>query len=141
MELVTNGIGDGGTELGVRFFSPQDHSLPAVAAFVREMLAGVSLDGVVGEALATASLHAFSLFTRLAVHPEQVRVTAWAAEGHFILELTDGLDFQVALRDKEGNLDATNFDFASLIAFIDEVHIGRTDDGRSILRLAVPFPA
>ncbi len=143
MELVTNGSGsgDGGISLGSRAFSPLDHSLPEVATFVRGMLASISLDGVVGEALATASLIAFSLFTRLGVHPEDIQVSARAAEEHFILDITNGLDFQAVLRDEGGLLSTTNLDLTSLIAFIDEVHIGRTEEGRSLVRLAVRLPA
>ncbi len=143
MELVTNGSGsvDGGVPLGSRAFSPLDDSLPEVGTFVRAMLASISLDGVVGEALATASLIAFSLFTRLGVHREDIQVRGRAAEDHFILELTNGLDFQAALRDEGGLFATTNLELTSLIAFIDEVHIGRTDDGRSLVRLAVRLPA
>lgn len=48
---------------------------------------------------------------------------------------------QVALRDEGGLLNTTNLDLTSLIASIDEVHLGRTDDGRSLLRLAMQLPA
>jgi hypothetical protein len=137
MKLVTDGTGDGGTELGSRFFSSRDHLNPSVALFVQELMAQAGLDSGAGDAFATASIHAFSLFTRLGMDHKEICVTGRAAEGYFILEMTNGLDFRQALRDAGGRLKTTNYDLLCLIAALDEVHVGHTDDGRSIVRLAV----
>jgi hypothetical protein len=139
MELVGNGTADGGIELGSRYFSPLDGS-DGLSAYVESMLGQIGIDGPVGQAIATTTLHAFSLFASLGKYGGDISVKGHAADGHFILEITNGLDFHKALVDEGGRLTTTNLDLTSLVAFLDEVHIGRTDDGRTILRLAVELP-
>ena len=61
-------------------------------------------------------------------------------EGQFMLEINDGLDFHEVLKGELGRLHTTNFELLSLIATLDDVHVGRTDSGRSFVHLAVALP-